>query len=103
MKDPLTLLSLSLGILLTVFNIVDRIVFYSKQAKVPEITQDNRIAKLELDVDSINKKLDSDNKRIIELEKSNRVMLKCMQALLSRDETKMDEEAAALNRYLLER
>lgn len=51
--------------------------------KKPEKTQNERISLLEKKVERFEQLFDNDNKRLIELEKGNRVMQQAMLALLS--------------------
>ena len=51
--------------------------------KKPEKTQNDRIALLEKKVDRFEQLFDNDNKRLVELEKGNRVYLQALLALIS--------------------
>lgn len=102
-QEVFTLIVAAFGLLLTILNIVDRLVMYRKQAKAPELRQDERISELEVEIKEIRKHLDNDNVRINELQRANRVMLKGMSALLSEDETVKIQAHDELNRYLIER
>lgn len=54
-----------------------------QKAKEPEQSQNDRISALEKKVDRFEQLFDNDNKRLIELEKGNRVTQQALLALLS--------------------
>lgn len=102
-QEIFTLVVAAFGLCLTLLNIFDRLVMYRKQARAPELRQDERISELEVEVKEIRKHLDNDNVRIGELQKATKVMLKGMSALLSEDETVKIQAHEELNKYLIER
>lgn len=54
-----------------------------QKARAPEKSQNERISKLEKNVETINQHLDNDNKRLKNLEEGNRVTQQAILALLS--------------------
>lgn len=102
------ILVLGFGLVLTILNIVERIILFKDKAKQPHLQHEQRINALESEVKSIEGKLSDDNSRISDLEMGGRVLLKSMGALLSHgidgnntDEMKLAREE--LNDYLISR
>lgn len=71
------------GAIITVSACITVFVNWHNKSKEPEITQNERIAVLEKKAERFEQLFDNDNKRLIELEKGNRVMQQSMLALLS--------------------
>ena len=97
-----------LSFLYLISNIIDKIVGYKKTMHIPEEEQNIKIAGLESEIAKINKKLDSDYKRISSLEDSHRIMLRGMSALLSHgingnNVGEMEKVKAELDEYLYDR
>ena len=102
------ILVLGFGLVLTILNIIERIILFKDKAKQPHLQHEQRIVALESEVKSIDDKLNADNSRITDLEMGGRVLLKSMGALLSHgidgnntDEMKLAREE--LNDYLISR
>lgn len=92
----ITTVSAAIAVLVKVYQII----------KKPERTQDERIAILEKKVERHDQLFDNDNKRLLELERGNRVMQHAMLALLSHalngNNTKELEDAKKdLEQYLI--
>ena len=99
---------LGFGLVLTILNIIERVILLKDKAKQPHLQHEKRIAALEAEVKNIDEKLNADNSRITDLEMGGRVLLKSMGALLSHgidgnntDEMKLAREE--LNDYLISR
>jgi cell division protein FtsL len=71
------------GAIVTISAAIAVVVKVVNKAKEPEHSQNERIAALEKKVERFEQLFDNDNKRLIELEKGNRVMQQAMLALLS--------------------
>lgn len=102
------ILVLGFGLVLTILNIIERVILFKDKAKQPHLQHEQRINTLEAEVKSIEGKLSDDNSRISDLEMGGRVLLKSMGALLSHgidgnntDEMKLAREE--LNDYLISR
>lgn len=77
--------------------------WYDK-AKAPELAQDKRLEKLETRMEAVEQHLDNDNKRLNELEKGLKAVIRGLIALLSdADDDKRQKALEDLNRYLIER
>lgn len=71
------------GAIVTISASITVIVKVWQKSKEPETLQNERISALEKKVERFEQLFDNDNKRLIELEKGNRVMQQAMLALLS--------------------
>lgn len=78
-----TFLMAMCGAIVTISAAVAVIVRVIQKAKQPEESQNKRIENLEKKVERFEQLFDNDNKRLIELEKGNRIMQQSMLALLS--------------------
>ena len=77
--------------------------WYDK-AKAPEMAQDKRLENLETRMEAVEQHLDNDNKRLNELEKGLKAVIRGLIALLNEhDEAKREKALEDLNRYLIER
>ena len=99
---------LVIGVILTVLNIIERVILFKDKAKQPHLQHEQRIVALESEVKHIEDKLNDDGERIAELEMGTRVLMKSIGALLSHgidgnntDEMKLAREE--LNDYLISR
>lgn len=99
---------LVIGVILTVLNIIERVILFKDKAKQPHLQHEQRIVALESEVKHIEDKLNDDSERIAELEMGTRVLMKSIGALLSHgidgnntDEMKLAREE--LNDYLISR
>ena len=77
-----------------------------QKAKAPEHTQNERILALEKKVERFEQLFDNDNKRLIELERGNRVTQQALLALLSHalngnDVDSLKEAKTKLENYLI--
>lgn len=94
------------GAIVTISASITVLVNVYKKSKQPEQTQNERISALEKKVERFEQFFDNDNKRLIELEKGNRVTQQALLALLSHalngNNTKELEEAKKnLQKYLV--
>jgi len=71
------------GAIITLSAFVTIIIKVVQKAKAPEHSQDERINALEKKVERFEQLFDNDNKRLIELEKGNRITQQALLALLS--------------------
>jgi len=99
---------LVIGVILTILNIIERVILFKDKAKQPHLQHEQRIVALESEVKRIKDKLNNDSDRITELEMGTRVLMKSIGALLSHgidgnntDEMKLAREE--LNDYLISR
>lgn len=95
-----------IGLLLTVLNIIDKMSTINARAREPEKEQNERLQKLEDEVKDIKDKLNNDNERLTKHEKSEKVMMQALKALLSHsiDGNNVDEmkdAAKELDSYLI--
>lgn len=95
-----------IGLLLTILNIIDKMSTINARAKEPEKEQNDRLKALEDEVKEIKDKLNNDNERIQAHEKSEKVMMQALKALLSHsiDGNNVDEmkdAAKGLDAYLI--
>ena len=102
------ILVLGFGLVLTILNIVERIILFRDKAKQPHLQHETRISALEVEVRDLNDKLTDDSERISDLEEGTKVLMKSISALLSHgiDGNNTDEMKAAkneLNNYLYNR
>jgi len=94
------------GSIVAISAAVTVIVRVVQKAKEPEQTQNDRITALEKKVDKFEQLFDNDNKRLIELEKGNRVTQQALLALLSHaingnNDAELKEAKAKLENYLI--
>lgn len=82
-QEVLSLLLWLCGAIVSISAAVTVIVKVIQKAKEPEHNQDERITSLEKKVERFEQLFDNDNKRLIELERGNRIMQQSMLALLS--------------------
>lgn len=99
---------LAIGVILTVLNIIERVILFKDKAKQPHLQHEQRIVAVESEVKHIKDKLNDDSQRITELEMGTRVLMKSIGALLTHgidgnntDEMKLAREE--LNDYLISR
>ena len=71
------------GAIVTISASITVVVKVWQKSKEPETLQNERITALEKKVERFEQLFDNDNKRLVELEKGNRVMQQAMLALLS--------------------
>lgn len=86
----------------------EKIVKAKKALKAPNDEQDRRIANVEKDVENIKTFLDTDNKRLMALEKGNGVWMRGMLALLGHgldgnNQKEMESARKELEEYLIHR
>jgi hypothetical protein len=96
------------GLLLTFLNIFERMHFVKERANEPHRKNEERIIRLEQEVDEIKAFMEKDRVRIEDLEKGGRVLIRALSALLGHgiDGNNKDEMESArdeLNKYLIER
>lgn len=72
----------SIGLILTLLNIVEKWATIKQKAKAPELEKERRISELEKDVERIKVRLSDDRRAIEDLQSSNALLLKGMLALL---------------------
>ena len=92
--------------IITVSTVLTVMIKAVQKVKEPEETQNERISSLESEVDKIKQFLNNDNKRLIELEKGNRVTQQALLALLSHaingnNETELKNAKDKLQNYLI--
>ena len=97
---------LVIGVILTILNIIERVILFKDKAKQPHLQHEQRIVALESEVKHIEDKLNDDSERIAELEMGTRVLMKSIGALLSHgiDGNNTDEMRVAreeLNDFLI--
>lgn len=95
-----------IGLLLTVLNIIDKMSTINQRAREPEREQNERLQKLEDEVKDIKDKLNNDNERLTKHEKSEKVMMQALKALLSHsidgnNTEEMKDAAKELDSYLI--
>ena len=100
------ILVLGFGLVLTILNIIERVILLKDKAKQPHLQHEQRINALESEVKNIEDKLNDDSERIAELEMGTRVLMKSIGALLSHgiDGNNTDEMRVAreeLNDFLI--
>lgn len=94
------------GAIISVAGATTIIVRAFQKAKEPEKQQDERISALEEKVEKHDKLFNNDNKRLIELEKGNRVTQQALLALLSHaingnNDAELKEAKVKLENYLI--
>lgn len=72
----------SIGLVLTILNIVEKVANLKQKAHAPENEREQRIINLEKEVDKINAKLSNDKKAIEDLQSTNALLVKGILALL---------------------
>jgi len=72
----------TIGLTLTILNIMDKWATIRQRTKAPEVERDRRISELEKTVEHIKVRLSGDGKAIEDLQSSNGLLLKGMLALL---------------------
>lgn len=87
----------TIGLTLTILNIIDKWVTLRNKRKEPEIERDRRISELEKEVERIKVRLSDDGKAIEDLQSSNGLLVKGMLALLD-IQAKSNESAACAER-----
>ena len=75
------------GAILTILNIIDKVIVLKTKADEPERIVENRVTALEKDVSEIKRYLDNDKKSIDELRASNNIILRVLFALLNHEVT----------------
>lgn len=84
----------SIGLVLTLLNIVDKWATIKQKAKAPELEKERRISELEKDVERIKVRLSDDRRAIEDLQDSNALLVKGVLALLdieSKSDVKVTE------------
>lgn len=84
------------------------IIMWVSKAKAPNVTQNNRLDKLEAEMIQVKTMLDNDNQRFKEQERGNRVTQQALLALMSHaingnDTDKLVEAKNKLEQYLIEK
>ena len=102
------ILVLGFGLVLTILNIVERIILFKDKAKQPHLQHETRISALEIEVRNLNDKLTDDSERIIDLEEGTKVLMMSIGALLSHgiegnNTDEMKKAKTELNKYLYNR
>ncbi len=97
-----------IGIILTVMNVIDRVFVYAAKAKAPAEKFEKRLNELDQEIKNIKAKAFDDGDRIGNLEKSTKVLIKGVGALLSHgidgnNTEEMKEARSNLNDYLVEK
>lgn len=87
----------TIGLTLTILNIIDKWVTLRNKRKEPEVERDRRISELEKEVERIKVRLSDDGKAIEDLQSSNGLLVKGMLALLD-IQAKSNESAACAER-----
>lgn len=87
----------TIGLTLTILNIIDKWVTLRNKRKEPEVERDRRISELEKEVERIKTRLSDDGKAIEDLQSSNGLLVKGMLALLD-IQAKSNESAACAER-----
>lgn len=99
---------LIVGLILTVLNIINIALMFKDRANKPYKDHEDRIDKLENEVDNIKRDINNSHKRIVDLEKGTTVLIRSMGALLSHgiegnNTNEMVARREELNSYLSER
>ena len=99
---------LVLGVVLTLLNIWERISLAKEKASTPHRENEQRITRLEAEVDDIKELLKSDKTDIEKLERGNKIMLHSLRALLEHgidgnNTDKMIAAAEELDNYLIDK
>ena len=89
----------------TIVGIIIKIVM---KFKAPEVEQNRRIEALEKKVDELEKERKCDNAELLEIKKTDKVILKCLQALLAESlggnaTEALNEAKKELDNYFLEK
>lgn len=87
----------TIGLTLTILNIIDKWVTLRNKRKAPEVERDRRISELEKEVERMKVRLSDDGKAIEDLQSSNGLLVKGMLALLD-IQAKSNESAACAER-----
>lgn len=104
--DTVSYIALIFGLVLTIVNIIERLIIFVKHAKGPHIQHENRILALESEVKEIKETISSEDERVIELEEGTKVLMKSISALLSHgidgnNTDEMKEAKKELNAFLI--
>ena len=96
------------GVCAGIATITGFIVALVKRWKAPEVEQNRRITELEKKVEELEKAHKSDNDEFIEIRKTNKVILKCLNALLAESlggnaAEALNEAKKELDNYFLEK
>ena len=96
------------GIALTFLNIIDRMHTVKERANEPHKQNEERIIRLEQEVDEIKNFMEKDRMRLDDLEKGGRILIEALSALLGHgidgnNKDEMESARAKLNKYLIER
>lgn len=96
------------GGLLTIINVVEKIIGAGKAFNAPNVEQDRRLAALETRCDKYDRYFDSDKQRIADLEQMLSVLMQAQFALLSHaingnDTDKLKEVQGHMMEYLTKR
>ena len=94
------------GLITAVAAVITLMVNLTKKARLPNIRQDERIAKCEERLDDVEKLMENDSKRFDRIEESNRIIQKSILALLEHGIDGNNVEAMkkakdSLNEYLI--
>lgn len=89
------------AVVLIIFKLVSKV-------KAPEVEQNKRIEALEKKVDELEKARNVDNNELAEIKKTDKVILKCLQALLAESlggnaTEALNEAKKELDKYFLEK
>ena len=102
------ILVLGFGLVLTILNIVERIILFKDKLSRPHLQHEARISAVEVEVRDLRNQLTDDSERIKDLEKGTKVLMKSIGALLSHgidgnNTEEMVEAKDDLNEYLYNR
>lgn len=102
------ILVLGFGLVLTILNIVERIILFKDKLNKPHLQHETRISTLEVEVRDLRNQLTDDSERIKDLEEGTKVLMKSIGALLSHgidgnNTEEMVEAKSDLNEYLYDR
>ena len=97
-----------LGLILTVFNIIDKIAQFKTKIDAPELRQNERIESCEnklilhdAQLEKFSEYLSNDDKRIKNIQDTNRIFARSLLALLSGSELEKSKVYADLHDYLI--
>lgn len=98
----------ALGLVLTVFNIIDKISQFKAKLDKPEMQQNERIQACEdklisheAQIEKLSRSLDDKGKQIKTMQDTNRIFVKSLLALLSNNQTEKEEMYNNLHDYLV--
>lgn len=97
-----------LGLVLTIFNIIDKVAQWKARIDAPEKEQNERIEACETklilhdaQLSKLTEYLSNDDKRIKSIQDTNRIFAKALLALLSNNETEKIKTYENLHNYLI--